>query len=432
MSKRLYIETLGCAMNEKDSENIIAELTTKEHYETTDNIKNADLIIINTCSVREKPVSKLFSQLGVINKQKKSTAQIGVCGCTASHLGADIIKAAPYVDFVLGARNVSKITKAIYQKGFVDTDISYDETTYMFDDIGANSYKKKINISIGCDKSCTYCIVPNTRGTEISIPKELILDEISKAVDSKVVEVLLLGQNVNNYGKTFSNKLIKSSFVELLRDISKIPKLKRIRFASPHPLHMDDEFIKEFATNDKICKNIHIPLQSGSTKVLKDMRRGYSKEWFVDRCASIKKAVPHSRISTDIIVGFPTETQEDFAETIDVINRVKFDQIFNFKYSPRPNTVAKDMPSIVPDGVASSRLEQVIALHKAHLDEKMPQNVGKELEVLFEQQKEKNIYVGFSDNGYQIQVKSDKNILGNISKVRITNFHRTYLEANIK
>ncbi len=432
MSKRLYIETLGCAMNEKDSENIIAELTTKENYKTTTDIKKADLIIINTCSVREKPVSKLFSQLGVINKQKKNTAKIGVCGCTASHLGVDIIKAAPYVDFVLGARNVSKITKAIYQKGFVDTDISYDETTYMFDDIGANSYKKKINISIGCDKSCTYCIVPNTRGTEISIPKELILDEISRAVASGAVEVLLLGQNVNNYGKTFSNKLIKSSFVELLRDISKIPKLKRIRFASPHPLHMDDEFIKEFATNDKICKNIHIPLQSGSTKVLKDMRRGYSKEWFVDRCASIKKAVPHSRISTDIIVGFPTETAEDFADTIDVINAVRFDQIFNFKYSPRPNTVAKDMLNIVPDDIASSRLQQVIELHKAQLDEKMSQNIGKEFEVLFEQQKNKDRYVGFSDNGYQIQVISDKNILGNISKVYITNFHRTYLEANIK
>ncbi len=432
MSKRLYIETLGCAMNEKDSENIIAELTTKENYKTTTDIKKADLVIINTCSVREKPVSKLFSQLGVINKQKKNTAKIGVCGCTASHLGVDIIKAAPYVDFVLGARNVSKITKAIYQKGFVDTDISYDETTYMFDDIGANSYKKKINISIGCDKSCTYCIVPNTRGTEISIPKELILDEISRAVASGAVEVLLLGQNVNNYGKTFSNKLIKSSFVELLRDISKIPKLKRIRFASPHPLHMDDEFIKEFATNDKICKNIHIPLQSGSTKVLKDMRRGYSKEWFVDRCASIKKAVPHSRISTDIIVGFPTETAEDFADTIDVINAVRFDQIFNFKYSPRPNTVAKDMLNIVPDDIASSRLQQVIELHKAQLDEKMSQNIGKEFEVLFEQQKNKDRYVGFSDNGYQIQVISDKNILGNISKVYITNFHRTYLEANIK
>lgn len=188
----------------------------------------------------------------------------------------------------------------------------------MFQDLGQNNYKKKINISIGCDKSCTYCIVPNTRGAEISIPKELILDEISKAVLGGAVEVLLLGQNVNNYGKTFSNKLTKSTFVELLREISKIPKLKRIRFTSPHPLHMDDEFIQEFKTNDKICKNIHIPLQSGSTKVLKDMKRGYSKDWFINRCEAIKKANPNTRISTDIIVGFPTETQEDFEHTIDL------------------------------------------------------------------------------------------------------------------
>ncbi len=418
-------------MNEKDSENIVAELVCKKNYKTTTNIAEADLIIINTCSVRQKPVSKLFSRLGTINKQKKLSAKIGVCGCTASHLGADIIKRAPYVDFVMGARNVSKITQAIEQKGFVDVDIDYDETTYMFQDLGQNNYKKKINISIGCDKSCTYCIVPNTRGAEISIPKELILDEISKAVLGGAVEVLLLGQNVNNYGKTFSNKLTKSTFVELLREISKIPKLKRIRFTSPHPLHMDDEFIQEFKTNDKICKNIHIPLQSGSTKVLKDMKRGYSKDWFINRCEAIKKANPNTRISTDIIVGFPTETQEDFEHTIDVINRVKFDQIFNFKYSPRPNTEATNIPSIVPEAVASSRLEQVIALHKIQLDGKMSLNIGTNFEVLFEQQKAQDMYVGFSDNGHQIQVKDHRDLSGLLANVEITNFHRTYLEGKL-
>ncbi len=420
---------MGCAMNEKDSENMTAELSTKENYKTTSAINEADLIILNTCSVREKPVSKLFSRLGTINKQKKHTARIGVCGCTASHLSEEIIKRAPYVDFVLGARNVSKITKAIKQKGFVDVDINYDETTYLFKGFENQTYKRKINISIGCDKSCTFCIVPNTRGTEISIPKELIINEISKAVDSGVVEVLLLGQNVNNYGKTFSNKNIKSSFVQLLRDISKIDKLKRIRFASPHPLHMDDEFIDEFSKNKKICKNIHIPLQSGSTKVLQDMRRGYTKQWFINRCERIKEKLPNVRISTDIIVAFPTETQKDFEDTIDVIKKVQFDQIFNFKYSSRPNTQASFLKTIVTDDIASNRLEQVIQLHKEQIDKKMASTIDKSYEVLFEQKNKNGDFVGFSDNGYQIHSKNTKDILGKIKEVKITNFHRTYLEG---
>ncbi len=430
-NKKLFIQTMGCAMNEKDSENMIAELCIKDNYILTATLEDADLIILNTCSVREKPVSKLFSLLGEINKQKKQKAKIGVCGCTASHLSSEIIKRAPYVDFVLGARHVSKITQAIKTKGFVDVDIDYDETAYQFGSFETQTYKRKINISIGCDKSCTFCIVPNTRGSEISIPKELILQEISKAVDGGVLEVLLLGQNVNNYGKTFSNKNSKSSFVELLRDISKIKKLKRIRFASPHPLHMDDEFIDEFVTNDKICKNIHIPLQSGSSKVLKDMRRGYTKEWFMNRCQKIRELSKDVRISTDIIVGFPTESQKDFDDTIDVIKKVKFDQIFNFKYSSRPNTQAEHFSSIVSKEQASSRLEQVIELHKTQIDEKMPSNINKTYKVLFEQKKENGNFIGFSDNGYQIEVQNEKDILGEILDVNITNFHRTYLEGKI-
>ena len=356
MEKKLFIETLGCAMNVRDTEHIIAELNKYQNYKTTNKLEEADLIIINTCSVREKPVAKLFSELGIFNAKKKDGAMIGVCGCTASHLGQEIIKKAPYVDFVLGARNVSKISEAVVTKGMVAIDIDNDETTYEFADFRNSQYRCSVNISLGCDKSCTFCIVPATRGEEISIPKELILKEIKKAVDNGALEVFLLGQNVNNYGKRFTDKKDKSNFTELLRDISKIEGLKRIRFTSPHPLHMDDEFLEEFASNPKICKSIHVPLQAGNTRVLKDMKRGYTKEWFLNRCAKIKELVPQARISTDIIVAFPGESDEEFMDTLDVMEQVKFDTIFNFKYSPRPHTLAQNLPNQIPDDVASSRL----------------------------------------------------------------------------
>ena len=307
--KKLYIETLGCAMNVRDSEHIIAELSQKENYELTQDISEADLIIINTCSVREKPVSKLFSELGSFKLKKKPNAKIGVSGCTASHLGKEIIKRAPYVDFVLGARNISKITQVVNKKHAVEIDTNYDESTYVFGDYRSNPYKAFINISIGCDKKCTFCIVPVTRGEEISIPSRLIIQEVKKVVESGAKEVTLLGQNVNNYGRRFSTQEEGAkNFTELLKEVSKVKGLERIRFTSPHPLHMDDEFLHEFATNPKICKQIHVPLQSGSTRILKEMKRGYTKEWFLNRCEKIRKLVPDVAISTDIIVGFPGES----------------------------------------------------------------------------------------------------------------------------
>ncbi|MBD3798013.1 MAG: tRNA (N6-isopentenyl adenosine(37)-C2)-methylthiotransferase MiaB, partial [Campylobacterales bacterium] len=336
MQKKLYIETLGCAMNVRDSEHLIAELSLKENYHLTDDIKDADLIMINTCSVREKPVAKLFSELGVFKKQKKPGAKLGVCGCTASHLGSEIIKRAPYVDFVLGARNISKITDVLHKKHAVEIDTDYDDSTYAFGEFRTNPFKAMVNISMGCDKGCTFCIVPATRGEEISIPSELIIEEIKKSVSSGAKEVMLLGQNVNNYGRRFSAESKISNFTELLRKISEIEGLERIRFTSPHPLHMDDEFIEEFAKNPKICKQIHVPLQSGSTKILKEMKRGYTKEWFLNRCALIRSLAPNTTISTDIIVGFPGESDEDFNDTMDVLEIVRFDQLFSFAYSPRP------------------------------------------------------------------------------------------------
>ncbi|GAB1465172.1 tRNA (N6-isopentenyl adenosine(37)-C2)-methylthiotransferase MiaB [Aliarcobacter cryaerophilus] len=385
MSKKLFIQTLGCQMNDTDSKHIQAELEKHKGYSATQNIEDADLIIINTCSVREKPVQKLFSEIGQFNKKKKDGAKIGVCGCTASHLGEDIIKRAPYVDFVLGARNISKIKDVVDKKGSVEISIDNDDSQYEFAIANNNNFRTSVNISVGCDKECTYCIVPSTRGDEISIPPEMIVSQIQKAVDNGVVEVALLGQNVNSYGKRFSNNRDKYSFTQLLQDISKIDGLKRIRFTSPHPLHMDDEFIEEFARNPKISKCIHMPLQSGSTKILKAMKRGYTKEWFLNRALKMRELIPDLRITTDIIVAFPGETHEDFLDTLDVVNQVKFDQIFNFKYSPRPNTKALELKDLeIEDSIGSARLDELIELHKRYLENSMPNMIGKTVNVLVE------------------------------------------------
>ena len=432
MVKKLYIETLGCAMNVRDSEHMIAELNKKEPYELTEKIDDADLIIINTCSVREKPVSKLFSEIGMFKKYKKNGAKIGVTGCTASHLGKDIIKRAPVVDFVLGARNVSKITQVVDKKHAVEIDTDYDESTYMFGDYRSNSLKAMINISIGCDKQCSFCIVPVTRGEEISIPSNLIIQEVQKAVDAGAKEVTLLGQNVNNYGRRFSTQIDGAqNFTELLREVSKVEGLERIRFTSPHPLHMDDEFLQEFASNPKVCKQIHVPLQSGSTRLLKEMKRGYTKEWFLNRCQKIKELVPEATISTDIIVGFPGESDEDFADTMDVLEKVRFDALFSFKYSPRPHTAAATFENQVDGAVASKRLQTLQARHREIQNENMQAKVGKVYKVLFEELKSEGRVAGRSDDGTLVMVKGSEELLGKIVDVKITFANITQLTGEL-
>jgi len=429
MQKKLYIETLGCAMNVRDSEHLIAELSITENYSLTTDISEADLIIINTCSVREKPVAKLFSEIGVFGKNKKQNAKIGVCGCTASHLGREIIRRAPMVDFVLGARNVSKITKVLHQKHAVEIDTNYDDSTYAFGEYRTNRFKAMVNISMGCDKSCTFCIVPTTRGEEISIPSHLIVNEIKKAVEIGAKEVMLLGQNVNNYGRRFSQTSEVKDFTGLLQAISRIEGLERIRFTSPHPLHMDDDFIREFASNPKICKQIHVPLQSGSSKILKAMKRGYNKEWFLNRCEMIRSLVPNATISTDIIVGFPGENDEDFEDTMDVLERVRFDQMFSFIYSPRPHTPAAEYEDQVDSEVASTRLTRLQERHTEILDEIMQAQLGALHQVYFDELKPNGKIAGRSDDGKLIFVEGSEELLGTIRPVKITKTSRSLLDG---
>jgi len=431
MSKKLFIETLGCAMNSRDSEHMIAELHEKEGYETTQDYRDADLILINTCSVRERPVHKLFSELGGFNKNKKKDAKIGVCGCTASHLGEEIIKRAPYVNFVLGARNVSRIAEVLHKDKAVEIDINYDESEFAFKDFRSSPYKAYINISIGCDKSCTFCIVPKTRGEEISIPDELIIQEAKRAVSNGAKEIFLLGQNVNNYGRRFSTEHEKINFTELLRRLSKIEDLVRIRFTSPHPFHMDDEFIEEFAKNPKICKSMHMPLQSGSTKVLKDMKRGYTKEWFLNRVKKLRDESPEVTISTDIIVAFPGESDEDFLDTLNIMKEVKFDQIFSFKYSARPETEAEHFTNVVDEEFASQRLSTLQSLNNEIVDSINAKYIDKIFRVYFETLNREGFVSGRSDNNIVIKVKGSEELLGKFRDVKVIHIGRTILTGEI-
>ncbi|EAK0100583.1 tRNA (N6-isopentenyl adenosine(37)-C2)-methylthiotransferase MiaB [Campylobacter coli] len=430
-SKKLFIQTLGCAMNVRDSEHMIAELTQKDNYTLTEDIKEADLILINTCSVREKPVHKLFSEVGGFEKVKKSGAKIGVCGCTASHLGSEIFRRAPYVDFVLGARNISKITQAVNTPKFMSVDIDYDESEFAFGDFRNSIYKSYINISIGCDKHCTYCIVPHTRGDEISIPLNIIYKEAQKAVDKGAKEIFLLGQNVNNYGKIFRNEHKKMDFSDLLEELSTIEGLERIRFTSPHPLHMDDKFLEVFAKNPKVCKSMHMPLQSGSSQILKAMKRGYTKEWYLDRALKLRELCPNVSISTDIIVAFPGESDKDFEETMEVLEKVRFEQMFSFKYSKRPLTKAATMPNQIDEEIASNRLSTLQARHNEILDDIVKKQENKTFKVLFEELRAGNAIVGRTDNNFLVQVEGSEELLGTFKEVKITNAKRMVLYGEI-
>lgn len=420
VAQKLFIKTFGCAMNERDSAHIIAELRQKEGYEITDEPKEADLIIINTCSVREKPERKLFSEIGIFSRLKKRGAKLGICGCTASALGEQIIKKAPSVDFVLGARNVSKITEILHTPKAVEVATNYDESNYEFAlNKGESNFRALINISIGCDKKCAYCIVPHTRGKEISIPLDMILKEAKFRADNGAKEIILLGQNVNNYGVRFSAPHRRVNFTTLLREISAIHGIKRIKFVSPHPLHCDDEFITEFAENPKIAKYIHLPLQSGSSRVLRDMKRGYTKEWFLNRVERFRQLAPNVGIGTDIIVAFPTESEADFKDTLEVVERVEFDTMYSFIYSPRANTSAFDLPEI-ERGVAQERLEILQKLHKKILSEKLKREVGKIHSVMIEGESS-GAFEGRSENGKLIRLKSANPLeIGEIYNAKIT------------
>jgi tRNA-2-methylthio-N6-dimethylallyladenosine synthase len=366
MSKSYFIETYGCQMNVADSE-LVSGLLTREGFSETKDIHTADAIFVNTCAIREHAEDKVLSRLGYYHqiKRKNPKTIIGVLGCMAQNLKKDILESKPFVDIVLGPDSYRRLPEMIRERSnesshLVDTKLSRFE---VYDDMfpsrneGINAW---ISIMRGCDKFCTFCIVPFTRGRERSRSVEGIIQEAAKAVSDGFIEVTLLGQNVNSYLHEGHN------FHELLDAVAQIPGLKRIRYTSPHPEDMTQDVLNVMAKHDNICNHVHLPLQAGNDEVLNRMNRTYTKDQFLARVYEIRNTLPNVGISTDIIVGFPGENEAEFQETLDMMEVVKFDSAFTFKYSSRPGTKAAEFDDHVPEDEKQHRLERLIDMQQKH------------------------------------------------------------------
>ncbi len=361
----LFIETFGCQMNENDSERIIGVMR-HLNYKTTDSPEKADIVILNTCSIRDKAEQKVYSALGRLKKLKgsKPGLVIGVGGCVAQQEGERLLKRAPHLDLVFGTHNIHRLPDLIKEvevkKGrlaatefFASAEQAFEDT-----DMGNAPYrafsgvKAFVGIMKGCDNFCSYCIVPYVRGRELSRKSDAVLQEVRKLSENGVKEVTLIGQNVNSYG----NRGGDISFTDLLRKACRVEGIERVRFITSHPKDMPENLIKLFGEEEKLCRHIHLPVQSGSNVILERMRRGYTRDAYLSVVYKLKRLYPDMGITTDIIVGFPGETESDFLETMGLIQGVEFDNIFSFKYSPRPETDAASFDGQVPEAVKEQRL----------------------------------------------------------------------------
>src|SRR5687767_5773144 len=330
----LYIETWGCQMNDLDTQRISGQLKLRG-YRRVDRQEDAGLLLLNTCSIREKSESKVYSKLGELRLLKQQNgARIGVCGCVAQQEGEALIQRAPYVDFVLGPGNVGYLDEVLEGTRRVAVDFP-EERVYDFASVDRPSaVRAQVTVIEGCNKNCTFCIVPTTRGREISRPLTQILDEVRFAVGSGRSEIELLGQTVNAYRCPVS----RQDFADLLDEVATVPGVTRLRFITSHPAEVSDRMIDAMRRNTNICRYLHLPVQSGSSAVLRRMKRLYTREKYLETIARIRAAIPEIHFSTDIIVGFPGETEEDFLETLSLVEEVGYGSLFAFKYSPRPGT----------------------------------------------------------------------------------------------
>ncbi|NQV29286.1 MAG: tRNA (N6-isopentenyl adenosine(37)-C2)-methylthiotransferase MiaB [Candidatus Marinimicrobia bacterium] len=388
-------------MNEYDSE-LVAGLLEKENYSRTEASDEAQLILLNTCSVREHAEDKVHARLSnlKVHKDRNPEVKIGILGCMAQNLKEELLKSKPYVDIILGPDSYRRLPEMIAEtvdlsQNIVDTKLSRME---VYDDLfparreGINAW---ISIMRGCDKFCTFCIVPFTRGRERSRSVESIVDEVRQISDSGFKEVTLLGQNVNSFqheGRRFH---------ELLEEVSAVDGIQRIRYTSPHPQDFDDDLLRIHAENPKVCNHIHFPLQAGSDPVLERMNRTYTKQHFLDLAMKMRETIPGLSISTDMIVGFPGETEADFQETLDVMRQVQFDTAFTFKYSSRPGTKASEYTDTVPEDEKQDRLERMIVLQKEHTLRRNRGHIGEIVEVLVEKNSKK------SENQHQGRTRSN-------------------------
>jgi tRNA-2-methylthio-N6-dimethylallyladenosine synthase len=379
------VETYGCQMNVHDSERI-AGLLLDAGYTQALAETQPDLVVFNTCAVRENADNKLYGNLSFLAPRKKSDPnfQIAVGGCMAQKDQDAIIKRAPYVDVVFGTHNIGSLPvllerARVEEQSQVEIKESLEHFPSTLPVKRDSAFSAWVSVSVGCNNTCTFCIVPQLRGIEKDRPAEDIMREVLALVDQGVVEITLLGQNVNAYGVDFGDQL---AFSKLLRECGKVDGLERVRFMSPHPRDFTDDVIEAMAQTPNVMPHLHMPLQSGSDKVLKDMRRSYRRDRYLGIIEKVRAAIPNAAITTDIIVGFPGETDEDFAQTIDLVKQAKFSAAYTFQYSKRPGTPAATMPNQIADDVMATRYNQ---LHQVQQEISKSENeklIGTEIEVL--------------------------------------------------
>lgn len=438
LNKKYFIKTYGCQMNEHDSENIKAILEDMSFKETLD-MEDADLILLNTCAIRENAHNKVFGYLGRAKnlKERKPNIIVGICGCMAQEevVVNKILNEYKWMDIVFGTHNIYNLpnilNKAIKQKQLEVEVFSCEGDIIENIPVKRDSkYKAWINIMYGCDKFCTYCIVPYTRGKQRSRKKEFILDEVKKLVEDGYLEVTLLGQNVNAYGKDLDEDY---KMENLLEDVAKTG-IKRVRFVTSHPWDFTDNMIEVIKKYDNIMPYIHLPLQSGSNKILKLMGRRYTKESYLTLYQKLKEAMPNCSITTDIIVGFPNETEEDFKETLDVVEKCKYDGAFTFIFSPREGTPASKMEDNTSLDEKQDRLYRLNELVNKYSKEANMKYQNKIVPVLLEgvSEKDSSNLMGYTDTMKLVNVKCDKKYIGTIKNVEITDVKTWSMDGLIK
>ena len=431
--KFFKINTYGCQMNERDSEKVIGMLQ-EMGYQQTEDTAIADVVIFNTCSVRENAENRLFGNLGKIKelKQRNPDMKIILCGCMMQQdiMVEKIMKSYNYVDVIFGTFNIYRMPQLLYtsyETGEQIVDI-WKEHQEIIEDLPSQrdlAFKANVNVMFGCSKRCTFCIVPFVRGRERSRPVDEIIAEIKQLVTEGVVEVLLLGQNVNSYGKTFSPKV---SFAHLLREVNQIEGLKRIRFITSHPMDLSDELIDAMATCDKVCKQLHLPVQSGSNRILLDMKRNHTVEHYLDIIRKAKARMPGLIITTDLIVGFPTETDEDNNATIELIKAVEYANAFTFIYSKREGTPAALMEQ-VPEHLVKERFAKVLDVLKPISLKVNRQQIGTTGQVLVESlsKRDNTLVSGRLDNGLLVHLPGTPVMIGQFVDVKIIDCKTYYL-----
>ena len=420
------VVTFGCQMNARDSEKLTGVLR-EAGYEIIDEETEADFVIYNTCTVRDNANQKVYGHLGLLKSRvkKNPNLRIALCGCMMQEASVieTIREKYKFVNLVFGTHNIFKFPELLYRMLTSDSQIIdiWEDTDQIVEDLPVDrkySFKSGINIMFGCNNFCSYCIVPYVRGRERSREPKEIIREIEKLVNEGVIEVMLLGQNVNSYGKNLDNP---TSFAKLLKEIEKIEGLKRIRFMTSHPKDLSDDLIEVMAKSEKICKHIHLPLQSGSDRVLKEMNRRYTKEQYLSLVEKIKKAIPDVAVTTDIIVGFPGETAADVDDTIDVIRKVHYDNAFTFIYSKRTGTPAAARPDQCDEAEVKANFDRVLNAVK---EEAMIRNgylVGRVEEALVEEinAHDDAFVTGRLSNNSMVHFKGDASLIGKLVKVNI-------------